>query len=53
MVDVHSARGHAGRKPLRARVLALQPLVGHARERTSWRELVQELGIPPTRDARR
>ena len=38
---------------LRARVLALQPLVGHARERTSWRELVQELGISPTRDVRR
>jgi putative glycosyltransferase (TIGR04348 family) len=38
---------------LRARVLALQPLVDHARERTSWRELVQELAISPTRDARR
>src|SRR6185295_16515401 len=38
---------------LRARVLALQPLVDHARERTSWRELVQELAISPTRHARR
>jgi hypothetical protein len=38
---------------LRARVLALQPLVDPARERTSWRELVQELGISPTRDVRR
>jgi putative glycosyltransferase (TIGR04348 family) len=38
---------------LRARVLALQPLVDPARERTSWRELVQELEISPTRLARR
>src|SRR6185295_13222053 len=38
---------------LRARVLALQPLVDPARERTSWRELVQELAISPTRHARR
>jgi putative glycosyltransferase (TIGR04348 family) len=38
---------------LRARVLALQPLVDPARERTSWRELVQELGISPTPDVRR
>ena len=29
---------------LRARVIALQPLVDPARERASWRELVQELG---------
>ena len=38
---------------LKARVLALQPLVDPARERTSWRELVEELGISPTRDVRR
>lgn len=33
---------------LRARVLALQPLVDPGRERTSWRELVRELAISPT-----
>lgn len=38
---------------LRARVLALQPLVDPARERTSWRELVQELALSPPRHARR
>jgi putative glycosyltransferase (TIGR04348 family) len=38
---------------LRARVLALQPLIDPARERASWRELVQELVISPTRDAPR